>query len=84
MGERSSFVHFLENVTSCACFERSGLKDVFYVYAQSLTLSRQLVSCDAEWFLFWTTEEWSVICKKLYKDIPSEKIIYENKENQWS
>ena len=75
MGGWSSFVHFLEKITSCAGFEGSGLKYIFHVWAQSLTLSRSLSRCDPELFLFWTTEKSDVSLAKSFAigEMPSVK-----------
>ena len=61
---------FREESTSWACLDGSGLKDVFHLLAQRLTLSRSLFSIDR---VTSNRKHWSIICKKLYISI---KIIW--------
>ena len=59
----------------CACFEVSGLKEIFYVSGQSVTLLSSFLSCDAELFLFWTTGKSDVSFAKSFTmdEVPSIK-----------
>ena len=47
---------FREKITSWACLDRSGLKDIFDLLAQRLTLSRSLFSFYEVLIGSWTTE----------------------------
>ena len=48
---------FLENITSCACLERSGLKVILHFYAQWKKIFRSLSSWLAEILGSYTVED---------------------------
>ena len=55
-GEWIGLISLPEKITSCACFEGSGLKDIFHWKARELIFSRSWFKSDAELLELKTVE----------------------------
>ena len=56
----SNLEGFCENITSWACLDKSGLKDIFHLYAQSETFFRSSLSCSEDKSVSWTMKKMDV------------------------
>ena len=73
----SSFLIFLLNITSCACFVKSGLKIIFHWKAQLLITARSLRKVAAlDWMSLTTEKRDASLAKSLqFEDTPFDKSL---------